>query len=308
MFTSRKTFNFLIQRIIFCRRTFLCYTYMFGQQIIKLGIPIGSDSLILVMKQLLIFLCYLSLAFSDEELTEGCDPWPSNVRSLRECCNVPYHSSSMLQDMCMMRCSQKEQDSECAIKCYIDYTLLLKEGKLDKAIVKRLYYNNVYYEHQWYKVIDESVDKCEFAPSDSTTQSLAKFYDCVSNFLANNCVSFMQSEECGKTEDLNDKCKKTPPNCKEWPVNMLHPFSCCITPQLISQNLTRRCKVECERKEFFITKQLECVNNCTDAVIKTDGKIDFELVKNMFIENGNGAWETSIVGAIESCEKVIQGE
>lgn len=198
---------------------------------------------------------------------------------------------------------------DCAVGCYVNMTGLIKDGTINKATVKRILENNAYYERQWKKVIEAGVDNCEYQPIDSMTQSLVKFYECVNKYLANNCVSFIQSNECDETEAYFEKCKNIQPNCESWPVNYMYPDSCCKSPLLFTDDVKLKCKVECKRTEFLIMKQFECVNNCTYAGLRTNGKIDFEVVKKILAENSNRAekWEKPIESSVEICEKVIKG-
>lgn len=272
----------------------------------------SSHSLIAKMKPLLIMFCCLAIVVCEEEVSEGCDPWPSNVRSTRECCLIPHHSNDLIQDMCAMQCfSHGSQENECPTNCYINKTKILKEGTIDKTVVKRFYHNNnVYFDHDWKKFIDLGVDKCEFASSDSVTQSLLSFFNCVSDFLANNCISFLQVPECVATEDLFDKCRKDPANCSKWPNTLMHPASCCNTPQLENEGIKLECRVACERKELFVAERNKCIDKCVDASIQSEGKIDFELVKKVLIESSKKveAWEKPIASAVEACEKDMKGE
>src|SRR5690349_12005321 len=104
------------------------------------------------MKQFLIVFCFFVKVFGNDEAIEGCNPWPSNMRSLRECCNVPQHSNLNIQDICVSKCFlNKEEDKDCAINCYLNQTMLIKDETIDKTIAKKIYKKNIYFERKWIK-------------------------------------------------------------------------------------------------------------------------------------------------------------
>lgn len=255
-----------------------------------------------------------------EKLKDGdkpasdCNTWPTHIRPLQECCSIPYHSNVVLQNICYTRCMmmKKNLQQECILSHYVNMTGLIRDGKLHKGVVKRIYENNAYSDRRWFKVIGEGVDKCEYATSGSLTQNLVKFYNCVNDFLADNCLHFIQSPECEDTEEHFESCKNIQPNCTAWPMNMMHPEACCKAPQLISEHLISKCRLECQRKELFMPDQIDCRNNCTytESGLKDQGKFKFDIVKKMLKDNANKseAWEKAIDSAVEACEKTMKGE
>lgn len=249
-----------------------------------------------------------------EEASDDCKTWPSNLPSLQECCSIPYHSNMMLQNICQNKCMIKPKDSQsaCALDCYINITGLLRDGKINKVVVKRIYDNNAYNERQWSQIISDGVDKTEYdGKSGSLAENLVKFYNSVEDYLGEHCVSFIQSNDCYLTEEHFEKCKNTQPNCTAWPMNMMNPEVCCKTPILISEKLSNKCHFECQRKELFMPRQVECIQNCTyiETGLRVDGKFNFETVKKVLIENSNHseAWEKPITETVETCEKTIKG-
>lgn len=285
-------------------------------------------SRISAMKSTLILLCLIMAVFAEDEPSEveptdastkapetsdGCDPWPSNVRTLRECCDLPSQSNVMLQNVCSTKCMLKSSDlqADCAVECYVNMTRLIINGAIAKPVVKRIYDSNSYYERSWKKVISDGVDKCEYVAGETLTQGLVKFYNCVNDYMSENCANFIQTAECEATENQFEKCKKVQANCSSWPNNLMHPDVCCLTPKLFNDDLERKCRVDCNRKEFFVTKQAQCINNCTwvETGLRVDGKVDFEVVKKMVLESSkkNEAWEKPIESAMDVCEKVVRG-
>lgn len=266
------------------------------------------------MKKFLIFLCAFVIAAADDEPAVDCENWPSNLKKVEECCNIPFHSNSLIQNICYSKCVIKAKDlqDDCTAECYVNMTGLIKEGTINKVAVKRIYENNCFSDRRWAKTISDAVDKCEYDSSESVMKNLVKFYNCADDFLAANCVSFIQSVECDATEDHFEQCKKIEPNCTAWPIDLMHPDVCCKIPKLISDDLTTKCRFGCQRKEFFSHKQVECMQNCTyiDTGLKLNGKFDFEVVKKILMESTNKteAWEKPIGEAAEVCEKLLKGK
>lgn len=265
------------------------------------------------MDNFFLFFCVIFVVFCESSAESSCDPWPSYLRSREDCCNIPSQSNTILQDICTTKCSLKsvESQSDCAVECYVNITTIIKDGSINKIAVKRLYENNAFHNREWVKVIGEAVEKCDYETTGTLTQNLIKFHNCVNDLLAENCVSFIQTPECDPTEEYHEQCKNIQPNCTAWPTHQIHPEVCCKTPQLFSEALTSKCSRDCKRKELFLVKQSECIQNCTyiETGLRSDGKVDFEVVKKMLIESSNKseAWEKPIESSIQFCEKKIRG-
>lgn len=247
------------------------------------------------------------------EKSNECKTWPSNLRSLQECCNVPNHLNSMLQSICLTKCFAVVKDSqyECVFDCYINMTGLIKDGTVNKLVAKRIYENNNYIDKSWIEIIREGVEKCEYPTNGSKIEKIVEFYNCVNDFLAENCKDFIQSPDCLETEEHFEKCREIKPNCTVWPTNMIHPEGCCKIPALITERMESKCRLHCQRKELFMTQQVDCIQNCTcvDSGLMLNGKFDFAIVKKLLVEHSNSseAWTKPIDDAIEVCEKSIKG-
>lgn len=264
------------------------------------------------MKRTFYFLCSLLFVLAEDETSE-CNP--SSLKPVRDCCNIPHHSNDLLQNVCYTRCALKSIDvrSDCAVDCYVNMTGLIRDGSINKSAAKRIYENNAYHDRVWLKLIGDGVDKCNFESTESLTENLIKFYNCVDDFLSENCVSFIQTSECDKVEEHFETCKNIQPDCSVWPKHLMNPAICCQTPSLFSETLNSKCRTECHRKQFLLTKQIECLNNCTyiETGLKAEGKFNFEVVKKMLIEssgNKSEIWEKPIENAVNVCEKFITGK
>lgn len=294
------------------------------------------------MKRIVTILCLISIAFAqDEEATtsaaaetspeavkestsslsettaaaSSCQPWPSHLKTVRDCCNIPSHSNALTQNICASKCNLKHGESrvECELFCYVNQTALIQDEKINKEAVQRIYENNAFHERRWGIFIQEAIrEKCEYVATGSLLADLMKFYNCVDDHLSENCVSFMQTNDCDASEEYFMKCKNIEPNCTDWPVHQRRPDSCCKTFALFPQALQSKCRHECQRKELFLHRVQECVHNCThlETGLIADEKIDFEVVKKMLIESSQHSleWEKPIEIAVENCNTLIKGE
>lgn len=265
------------------------------------------------MRIIAIVLLLSTVVTGNDESSDDCKTWPSNLKSLQECCTVPYYLNVMVQNVCQVKCSIKTKylQYDCIADCYLNMTGLIKDGTINKLVAKKIFENNIHIDKNWIKLISDGVDKCEYEKNGTVIESLIKFYNCVNDFLAENCLTFNQYSECFATEAHFVKCKNISPNCTAWPTNVIHPEVCCKVPALISQNLKTKCRIQCQKKEFFTISISECSQNCTflEAGLQADGTISFDVVKRILRENANTseAWEKSITEAVEVCEKTTKG-
>jgi hypothetical protein len=246
--------------------------------------------------------------------SHSCDQWPENLKSLRECCNVPHHANSILLNHCFVTCKSNETDddqqSDCAAHCYANMTLLMSEnGKINKNVVKRIYGNNAFYEQKWSKLIGESADDCEFDESENLSKSLAKYFDCINKNLEENCVSFVNNFECDKVQEHFEACKNVKPDCKNWPSNLFAPEICCQTPQLFNEQEKLTCDKKCSKIQLFTQFKLKCVDKCLfdETGVRNDDEFDFTVIKKLLNENTrNEEWKNVIEKAAEKCETKLK--
>lgn len=247
---------------------------------------------------------------------QGCDSWPDDLKPLRDCCNTPRHYNSALLSHCFTKCNgvkvTENDQKECAIDCYSNVTLLLtKERKINKNIVKRIYANNALHDVVWMKVINQSVDGCDSLDSGASSQSLAKFYECVNENLENNCVKFFNTDACDKVQEYFERCNNIKADCEHWPDSLAYSDGCCKTPQIFSQNYVLACRKKCASIEFFPSLQVKCVESCliNDTSLKVEGSFNFTVVKKLLHENTNDRteWEKLIEETVGKCEVKMQG-
>lgn len=261
------------------------------------------------MKGIFILVCAVASVLADS----SCDV-PDGMKTMRECCMVPNHSNLMLESMCKQLVSVKRQDEqyERAVECYVNMANLIKNGTINKAAAIRVYENNAMHDAEWSVQIRKGVDVCSFDSSGSLEQNLLKFYNCVDDFLGENCVNVLPTPECEPVQEFYENCKNIQPNCTAWPGNLANPESCCKMPHLLSNDFNSKCHIECQRKELFSQRQTECTHNCTylESGLMVEGKFNFAVVKKMLAENAKNAelWEKPIEIAVEACEKTAKGK
>ena len=278
------------------------------------------------MKQFCLFLLkLLSLSFalneseaSDLSTASGdCENWPEQHKDVRECCSIPSHEHYDCQRYCQSVCvlEDKGTDYACFLDCYLNQTGLLKNGNIDKDVLKNLFAGH-YSTLEWSDVIKLAADACELASSGSLGEKILKYFSCLNDRILENCVEFHETNECDSVQLRFETCRGKKPNCASWPENIITPEECCEKPTI--NELYVECEAECKRKEIFSFKRMECAQNCFwiyDGILTSDGIIDFNTVTNLLIENAasqlidnSGQWNKSIEFAIEKCEKIIKGK
>ncbi|KAG5669308.1 hypothetical protein PVAND_017196 [Polypedilum vanderplanki] len=278
------------------------------------------------MSKFLTFLSFLSfvcLSHATQELeTEvhpACRSWPVHLKTPRDCCMVPTGRSNYILDRCYYACyhhdkltndeTSKNEHLECATKCFINSTQIIVNGNFDKEKFKILY-NGMSRNNNWQEVIDEAIEKCEFDTKASVHDALAKFYACFDAFLGENCVHFINTPECLKTQELFEHCHPKNVDCESWPLDLMHPEYCCKTPPLISMEARSKCYRNCQVKELFSHRRSRCTEECVydDSKWKIEDKLDYNGIKEVLHGNskGNEKWGKVIDAAIEKCKETVE--
>lgn len=243
----------------------------------------------------------------------SCDSWPPQLRSLRECCEVPDHTNQLAQSICTARCSAKHRDSQfnCIVGCYVGRTHLIRNNVVDRSVARKLFETNAY-DRRWRHLIEVGVGKCAYNVTGSLNEDLARYFSCVGDYLAENCINFVENTECDAVQEHFESCHNVTANCSAWPIGLLQPDGCCSTPTLTMDVPRAKCKAECQQKEMFLYRQSECELNCTTnatGITTADGAIDYVGVKKVLLENANKTvdWEKPIEYAVKACEKMMAG-
>lgn len=256
------------------------------------------------MKSPAIFLL-LSLSLISGDSESECNSWPPNLKSVRECCALPHFISEQLRHYCYLTCLGKDfaQQADCASECYMNKSEIMNGTSINIAAVKRIYdAHEPPQQRYWEKILTSALSQCKFDTTGSTSQNLIKFYECVNEYLADNCIRFHKTPECEAVENHFEKCKNLTADCTIAPSNV-NDSNCCHSLLYFSREVLTKCSFECERKEFLLIYecQHECRNNKTLQAI--DGKA--ENLKKLLIESSNNLteWEKPIDESVKSCEK-----
>lgn len=218
---------------------------------------------------------------------------------------MPHYIHEHYRYVCYLTCLNKavELQNDCPVDCYYKKTKIMNGTSINLAGVKAVYEHHVpYYQQKWKEIIASAMGNCSF----DSTQNLVKYYDCVNDHLAENCISFYQTPECQEVEEHHDECKKVEVDCTKWPVNLTNPEYCCGAPLLYPQTLKTKCWAECEKKEFLLQLKHDCVLKCqhNKTIELIDGKA--ENIKKILVESsGNDTkWEHAIDLAVKNCDKL----
>lgn len=183
---------------------------------------------------------------------------------------------------------------------------------MNRDRVKNMYIAPMMAQDKWTKVIEDAVDKCEFDDKASLHSGLARFFACLNDFMSDHCVTFIQSPDCERTQELYEGCNKVKPNCERWPVGLENIESCCKFPPLFSSRLIQKCRYECDHKELFAQRQLRCVETClyNDTKLIVNKRFNYDAVREMLMNSVPEvpAWKKPIADAVEKCRGSLAGE
>lgn len=273
----------------------------------------------------------LAIVFVAAESEDSCEPWPSELKSLKECCTLPVRLMCPSEVSCAKECSEEnvgvklddqsasvedvDKMRKCIEDCFIKLSYLMenKTTKINKKMARKLYHSNHPFIETWIESVENSVEKCELGSSESFSTNLAEFFNCVDVNLIKRCDHVQYHiEGCEKVEEHLQKCRNIQPNCTEWPVLLFKPKHCCIDPPpLLNDDLVKKCYENCDAIEYFRQFAGQCVHKClyeeTKITTAEDSKFDFEIVKKLLVENSNKTvdWTSAIDFASQECEKLI---
>lgn len=243
-----------------------------------------------------------------------CETFLANKTAIQKCCAIPESSDVPTQTNCYSSCSTAPRDKfdKCLMECYLSVTRILDIDHriLNKEVVKKIYNANAH-NINWLKIIDEGVERCNFVSAEDIDQSLLKFYNCVNDYLTENCASFFENPFCTDVEEQFENCKPKTYDCTKWPCGMASPEICCDTPQILTDEIRQKCDIACQRKEFLLIRRIDCNFNCTfiETGVVVGEKINFENVKKMLVEHSNKPeWEKLIESATSKCEGRYRGK
>ena len=278
------------------------------------------------MKLTLTSMFALLSAMAASVVENSCDLWPSaHLVPMQACCVLPDYLEEKALSKCdyVCRAEKLENHSECYATCYVNETQIMKNGILDKALIKKIFNDtkeiDPYFDFnstkRHKKLLSEAVDECEFKSTGKISNDLATFYDCVKNFTVKNCILHRNDLICDASIEFNEKCRKTPTKCDEFPQTRVwsfeHPKHCCNYPKIVTNDHYNKFMTACQKKEFFLYRRFECMyyETVKEAGMKNSEVFDFKVVKKMLIESSNKAtnWESSIDKSLLTCKSEMKG-
>jgi hypothetical protein len=250
---------------------------------------------------------------------DDCSSWPSELKSIRECCLTPKKYESNTEFSCEKTCLSKLEDKDifkqsnsegakvfktCMEECYLMKTTS-PEGKIDKKSLRNVYLHTGSYmvSDEWRQVINAAGDKCELGSTDSLSENLAVYFICMENYFADNCIEFEKSESCRKVKAYAMKCKGFKQTCTKAPANVI---GCCDNPYFYTDESELKCWNICQNSGYFVSLQVNCFYKClqNETNLYPEGsKFDFEAVKKLLIENSNKTvdWSQEIEDSAKTC-------
>lgn len=247
--------------------------------------------------------------------TENCTTWPSDLKSLAECCDIPdsiaYNIEVLCEEGCAARKNYKGGHMKCVLDCYVgEGTELMKNGRLNTATAAALYESNDYTRGSWKKAIELGVVSCHFESNGTLKESLAKYFDCVDEYLTERCIQFKSDDECFKVFNHVEDCKSQV-DCSKWPENLTFSSNCCKMP-FLSSDISSTCASRCAKKELLPIPQNNCGRLCDSMetdLMTSDGNINFKKVLEAMqkSEDYSEKWKQPIDNAIESCKAEVKG-
>lgn len=242
----------------------------------------------------------------------GCYSWPAELKTLRECCVLPEAVNFWTVKGCRQTCSAQGflAGMNCVVDCFVGKTGILQDGVFNKTVAAGLY--KTYY-NQWERIIKDGANQCNYNPSGQLEGNLARYFDCVDDYLSQNCVHFVESRECEAVQERFDTCDYTPQNCDKWPTNLFLPAFCCEIPKIYPE-ATPKCKSQCSKTELFYFKRKQCEKACTQretGLVTESGTINFTLAETLLTQNLNKTdqekWTSTVKYAIAKCEAELEG-
>jgi len=226
---------------------------------------------------------------------------------------IPHNPLQITLNTCYYRCTTREQDErhqiECGASCFINVTGIFYDHRLNRERIKNLMIGASVVPSKWIRIIENGIDSCKFEEHGTMHDRLARFFGCVTDFMTDNCVQFVQSPDCERTQELFEQCHHIKPICEHWPFGYGTLDSCCKIPPLFSQALRSKCHHECTYSELFLQRQAKCDEICRydDTKLRVGNKFNFDAVKGMLLESAKGTpdWKLPIDHAVDKCKHAM---
>lgn len=269
-------------------------------------------------KQFLALGCFL-IAILDKSTAknhpEKCASWPSGLKTLAECCDIPVHNDKDIENTCTNDCASKSNYSEgdhidCALNCYTNKTrILTRKGKFNAHFAASLYEKNDT-AGQWTELIKQGVASCHYESNGTAKENFPKYFNCVDEYLTKNCVRFKNDDGCYEVYNHMKDCTSAL-DCPKLHKNLHLEASCCKLPYFLNW-IGIPCKKGCFQKEFEKRARNDCAMLChyyTTGLLSSDNSINYDKVRENLQKNPDYSekWIQPIESATEICKNSTLG-
>lgn len=250
-------------------------------------------------------------------LPPACKPYPSDLKSLEECCDVPLLFSDEQYGACEHMCShEKDTSPDCPVKWLLKFNNIMKNSVINKTAIEAYFDQHGTNDPNWQPITKSALESCHIVVDTkvSLKKALEDFEDCMNIKFEEHCIHFKDSEGCGKVEEFIFKCQNFKHNCSVWPTWFVKlPETCCDgRPELFDSNLYKKAHNHCKKQDLFSKgEQMRCQTTfmLNESKIRTDEKWNFDVASKRLTENSknNSKWKTPIEKTMETCQKQVQG-
>lgn len=253
-------------------------------------------------------------ALSTENHTENCASWPSGLKTLSECCEIPVHNNKEVENTCENYCAFKKdfggEHMDCVLNCYVNRTrILTRKEKINAISVVSLYEKNDFTGH-WTEVINRGIASCNYESIGALKENLVKYFNCIDDYLAENCIWFKDDDGCYDVFNHFKNCSSPQIDCSIKTAR--YASDCCIKPQVLTST-SISCNLKCTKEEFLSSEQHMCALMCHSVetgLLTSDGNINFEkAIENLQKSREfSDKWIQPVGNAVEFCKAEVNSE
>lgn len=261
------------------------------------------------MKFFIQFLC-LTVLVVEISSDASCEQWPAELKSLKKCCEIPFHEGSSAEENCIDKCFAFENNMVkleiCMEDCFNStIPAYAKNQKIDENDKNFLM---SYYSQAWKRILPDAYKKCEMNSTGKLNSDYRSYVNCLRDYFTQNCIRFKTAEPgCDLVEEHFKTCKKIEPNCAApFPLDY---ENCCKVPKLISNETIEKCEDQCNESNYFRIMVRKCFFDCivNDTKFIKNNALDYEVLKNLLLANQTAEWEKPIAAVAKKCESEVKG-
>lgn len=250
--------------------------------------------------------------------SSSCLPYPANLKSLEECCQVPILFDDEVFGTCEFICSEDKKDSknpDCPVKCLFENNGIVKKKVVNRTAIEWTYDKFGLAYPLWKNVTSSGLDKCvlEYDDKPGLKEKFELFEKCMSKHYQVNCVQFKEPVECDAVEDFMEKCHGNHENCEIWPtwIVKLPEYCCPNRPELFSKEMKAKAEDYCSDQQIISNLgKMQCLAtySLNATGIRSGEKWDFTIALKMLNDHeSDPKWKSIIEKTIKTCENQVHG-